>query len=132
MLKQQENLISFGKGTLKTLVKKLLHATGYSLKGLASAIEHEFAFRLEIFIGAFAFPCAFYFGQTGTEKALLVSSLLLVYITELANSAIEAVVDRIGLEKHELSGRAKDLGSATVFMACINVIAVWSSIFYYH
>lgn len=114
------------------MLKKLWCATGYSLQGLASAIEHEFAFRLEIFIGAIAFPCAFYFGKTGTEKALLVGSLMLVLISELANSAIEAVVDRIGLDKNELSGRAKDLGSATVFMACVNVIAVWFCIFYYH
>jgi diacylglycerol kinase (ATP) len=117
---------------LKTLIKKLWLSTGYSLQGLARAIEHEFAFRLEIFIGAIAFPIALYFGSGGVEKALLVSSLLLVYITELANSAIEAVVDRISLKNHELSGRAKDLGSATVLVACLNVIAVWSCVFYYH
>ena len=114
------------------MLKKLWCAAGYSLQGLASAIEHEFAFRLEIFVAAIAIPCAFYFGKTGIEKALLIGSLMLVLITELANSAIEAVVDRIGLDQNELSGRAKDLGSATVFMACVNVLVIWGCVFCYH
>tara|TARA_B110000879_G_C11129257_1_gene495277 strand:- start:494 stop:850 length:357 start_codon:yes stop_codon:yes gene_type:complete len=117
---------------VKTLIKKLWLATGYSLQGLASAVEHEFAFRLEIFIAAIALPLALYFGNGGVEKALLIGALLLVFIVELLNSAVEAVVDRIGLEQNELSGRAKDLGSATVFVACLNVLMVWACIFYSH
>lgn len=112
------------------MFKKLWQATRYSMQGLACAIEHEFAFRLEIFVTAIAIPMALYFAKSGLEKALLIGSLLLVFIIELLNSAIEAVVDRISLDQHPLSGRAKDLGSAAVFIACLNVIVVWSCILF--
>lgn len=105
-------------------------ATRYSLQGLTSAIEHEFAFRLEIFIASIAIPLALYLGHSGVEKALLIGSLLLVFIVELLNSAVEAVVDRISLDQHPLSGRAKDLASAAVFIACLNVVAVWLCVLY--
>ena len=107
------------------MFKKLLHATRYSLHGFASAIEHEFAFRLEIFVAALAIPFAIFLGHSGFEKALLIAVLMLVLIVELINSAIEAIVDRISEEKHELSKRAKDLGSAAVFLSCLNVVVVW-------
>jgi diacylglycerol kinase (ATP) len=113
------------------VVHKLLLASKYSMQGLASAIEHEFAFRLEIFIAAVAIPFAVYFGNGGIEKALLIGSLLLVFIVELLNSAVEAVVDRISDEQHPLAGRAKDMGSAAVFMACINVLVIWGFILFY-
>ena len=111
------------------LFKKLWQATCFSMQGLASAIEHELAFRLEIFIAAIAIPCAIYFGHNGFEKALLIFAILLVFIVELLNSAVEAVVDRISLEQHPLAGRAKDLGSAAVFISCLNVIIVWGCVF---
>lgn len=101
------------------------------MQGLASAIEHELAFRLEIFSSAIAIPFALYFGHSRLEKALLISVILLVFIIELLNSAVEAVVDRISTEQHPLAGRAKDLGSAAVFVACINVIVVWFCIFWH-
>jgi diacylglycerol kinase (ATP) len=113
------------------ILKKLWQASRYSMQGLASAVEHEFAFRLEIFISAIAIPVALYFGRSGTDKALLVGSLLLVFMVELMNSAIEAVVDRISLKPHVLAGRAKDLGSAAVFVACINVVVTWFCLFYF-
>lgn len=99
------------------------------MQGLASAIEHEFAFRLEIFIASIAIPMALYFGHSGLEKALLISTVLLVFIAELLNSAIEAMVDQISLEHVPLAGRAKDLGSAAVFIACINTSVVWLCVF---
>jgi len=113
------------------MIKKLWQATKYSMQGLASAIEHEFAFRLEIFIASIALPVALYFGHSGIEKALLISTILLVFMAELLNSAIEAVVDRISLEHSPLAGRAKDLGSAAVFIACLNVVVVWLCVFFY-
>jgi len=67
-------------------------------------------------------------GSTAVERALLVGSVLLVLIVELLNSSIEAAIDRIGLERHELSGRSKDLGSAAVFMACFFVVCIWGVI----
>ncbi len=111
------------------MFKKLWQATRYSMQGLASAIEHEFAFRLEIFIASIAIPVAIYFGHNGFEKALLISVILLVFIVELLNSAVEAVVDLVSLEQQVLAGRAKDLGSAAVFIACTNFIVVWLCIF---
>lgn len=111
------------------VIKKLWQAFQYSLQGLASAIEHELAIRLEIFVSAIAIPLALYFGHSPLEKALLIASLLLVFIIELLNSAIEAVVDRIGPEHHPLSGRAKDMGSAAVLIACINALVVWGLVF---
>ena len=112
------------------MIKKLWQATKYSMQGLASAIEHEFAFRLEIFFAAIAVPLALYFAKTGLERAVLIGSLLLVFIVELLNSAVEAVVDRISLEQHPLAGRAKDLGSAAVLIACLNVVVVWLCVLY--
>lgn len=116
---------------MKRIVRKLIEATRFSLQGLASAIEHELAFRLEIFVAALIVPFAIAFGHTGVEKALLIGSVLLVFMAELINSAIEAVVDRISPELHPLSGRAKDLGSAAVFIACINAVVVWGCVLFF-
>ncbi len=106
----------------------VLKAFGYSMQGLAAATRHEEAFRLELIALAPMLPLAIILGQTGVERALLVGSLLLVLVVELINSAIEAVVDRISLEHHTLAGRAKDIGSAAVFLALVNVVAVWGFI----
>lgn len=103
----------------------ILQAAGYSMKGLKAAITHEEAFRLELMAMVVLLPLALWLGQGGVERALLIGSLLLVLIVELINSALEAVVDRVGVEHHELSGRAKDIGSAAVFIALTNVAVVW-------
>lgn len=103
----------------------LIKATGYSMKGLKSAIKNEAAFRHELFLAAILLPLAFWLGKTAIEIVLLVGSVLLVLIVELLNSAIEAVVDRVGREYHELSGRAKDLGSAAVFLAMVVCFFTW-------
>ncbi|GJH42150.1 diacylglycerol kinase [Pasteurella canis] len=109
----------------------LIKATGYSLKGLKSAVKFETAFRHELFAALFLVPLAFWLAENGIEIAIMLGSLLLVLAFELVNSAIESVVDRVGLEHHELSGRAKDFGSAAVFIAMMNVLVVWAAVLIY-
>ncbi len=104
---------------------RLYYAMGYSWKGLKAAFKYEAAFRQETAGFILLFPLALWLGNTGTEKALLILVLFIILITELINSAIEAVVDRFGGEHHELSGRAKDIGSATVTLALILGMLVW-------
>lgn len=108
-----------------TGLKRLILATGYSRDGLLAAWRHEAAFRQELLLLVVLGPLGLWLGTGGVEKALLVGSLLLVLIVELLNSAIEAVVDRTGAERHELSGRAKDLGSAAVLISLLLVALVW-------
>ena len=105
--------------------RRLVNATGYSWAGLKAAWRNEEAFRQEALLCAALVPVALWLGDSAIEQALLISSLLLVVIVELLNSGIEAVVDRIGQERHELSGRAKDIGSAAVFVALLNAAVVW-------
>jgi diacylglycerol kinase (ATP) len=107
---------------------RIFHAAGYSLQGLRAAFTHEQAFRQEFLVLLLVIPAALYLGETGTEYALLIGSWILVIIVELLNSAIEAVVDRIGDEHHQLAGRAKDLGSAAVFISISLSIFVWLSV----
>ena len=109
----------------KTGLRRVLNAAGYSWAGLAAAFRHEDAFRQEAFLALLLLPLALYLGETGIERALLIGSLLLVLIVELLNSAVEAAVDRISLEHHELIKRAMDMGSAAVMLALVNVAAVW-------
>ncbi|MCF6324088.1 MAG: diacylglycerol kinase [Gammaproteobacteria bacterium] len=104
---------------------RVIAATGYSVAGLKAAFKHETAFRQELALLLMLVPLALWLGDNGVERALLIGSLLLVLIVELVNSAIEAVVDRFGGELHALSGRAKDIASAAVFIALINVFVVW-------
>ena len=104
----------------------ILQAAGYSAKGLKAALAHEEAFRLELMAAALLMPLGLWLGNGGVEKALLAGCLMIVLMVELLNSALEAVVDRVGTEFHPLSGRAKDLGSAAVMMALVNVILVWT------
>ncbi len=111
-------------------ILRLYKATLYSLQGLRAAFRHEAAFREEVFLSIILIPLGVWLGETGVERALLIGSLLLVLIVELINSAIEAVVDRISDERHELSGRAKDVGSAAVLIALINVIVIWSMVLF--
>ena len=103
----------------------LIKSTQYSVQGLKSAVKYETAFRHELFCCLFMIPLALWLGDA-VEKALMIGSVLLVLVVELLNSAIEAVVDRIGTERHELSGRAKDQGSAAVFVALVIVAITWA------
>ena len=106
-------------------IARLIRAVRFSLSGLWAAVRHEVAFRQELIAAAVLIPIAVWLGDGGVERALLIGSLLLVLIIELANSAVETVVDRIGEEDHELSGRAKDLGSAAVLMSLVNWAVIW-------
>lgn len=103
-------------------------ALGWSMNGLVAAVRHEPAFRLELYLFAILAPLALWLGRGGIERAVLLGSLLLVLIVEMVNSAIEAVVDKASPERHVLAGRAKDMGSAAVLLALINVIACWTLI----
>jgi len=109
-----------------TGLKRIIKAAGYSRAGLRAAFVHEAAFRQELALCLALIPAGLWLGQSGIERALLIGSLLLVLIVELLNSAIEAVVDRFGGEQHELSGRAKDIGSAAVFVALLNAVVIWA------
>ena len=101
-------------------------ATVWSLQGLRAAWLHESSFRLEVYLFLVLGPLGALLGGTGVERALLVGSCLLVMAMELMNSAMEAVIERYGAEHHELAGRAKDMGSAAVFVLMMNVILVWA------
>jgi len=103
-------------------------ALGYSLKGLRSCYRHESAFRQELAISLVVVPLGLWLGEGGVEKALLVSSWMLVLVVELINSAIEAAIDRFGPERHKLSGRAKDVASAAVFVSISMALLVWGLI----
>ncbi len=106
-------------------VARALKAARYSFQGLSAAWRHEEAFRQEVVLAALMLPFAFVIGEGFLERGLLIGSLLLVLVVELLNSAIEAITDRIGTEHHELSGRAKDLGSAAVMLALILAGGLW-------
>ena len=108
-----------------TGLTRILKAFGFSMQGLRAAYKHESAFRQESWLFIILFPTALWLGQTAVEIALLLGSLFLVLITELLNSAVESTVDRVGAEPHKLSGRAKDIGSAAVFVSLVNVVAIW-------
>lgn len=104
---------------------RLLAAAGYSFAGLRIAFASEEAFRLEVFTLLAAVPLALWLGESAVERVLLVGSVLLLLIVELLNTAVEAVVNRVGLEFHELSRQAKDIGSAAVFVCMALVAMVW-------
>ncbi|MDP8162562.1 diacylglycerol kinase [Pasteurella skyensis] len=106
-------------------------AAGYSIQGLKAAFKYEAGFRHEVGVSIIMLPLAFILGNTKVEIALLVASVLMVFVVELLNSGIEAIVDRVGTEYHELSGRAKDLGSAAVFMAMVTCGIVWLIILFF-
>jgi len=114
----------------KTGLQRIIDATGYSIAGLTAAWRHEAAFRQECVLVVLLLPLSWWLGQTPAERAVLIASLFVVIITELLNSAIEALTDRIGSERHELSGRAKDLGSAAVMLSLLLVLSVWGVVAY--
>ena len=97
----------------------------WSLKGLAIAWQTESSFRLEVWLFVPLAPLAFWLGQNGIERVILIGSMILVLSAELLNSAIEAVIERYGAEHHEMAGRAKDMGSAAVFVLMMNVLLCW-------
>ncbi len=107
---------------------RVIHATGYSMKGLRSAWLHEAAFRQEILLIVLLTPLAFFVGKELPQTLLLLMLTWLIAVVEILNSAIEAVVDRIGHEHHELSGRAKDLGSAAVFITLMMNLVAWGAL----
>lgn len=110
----------------KTGLQRVLNAAGYSWAGLTAAFRHEDAFRQEVFLALLLVPLALYLGETGIERALMIGALLGVLLVELLNSAVEAAVDRISLKHHLLIKRAKDMGSAAVMIALVNVVVVWT------
>ncbi len=105
---------------------RMVKATQWSLQGLRAAWLHESSFRLEVYLFLLLGPLGWWLGQGGVERALLIGSCLLVLAMELMNSAMEAVIERFGAEQHELAGRAKDMGSAAVFVLMLNVVLVWA------
>lgn len=109
-------------------VRRIVNAWFYSLAGFKACFRHEEAFRQETMALLVLLPLGLWLGENGIERALLVGSLLVVPLVEILNSAIEAVVDRFGGEMHELSGRAKDMGSAAVFLSIVMAAFVWLSV----
>jgi len=109
----------------KTGMRRVINAARYSLEGLAAAARHEDAFRQELILAAVLVPLGLWLGADGVERALLVGSVLMVLVVELLNSAVEATVDRVSLEDHQLAKRAKDIGSAAVMMSLVTVGVVW-------
>ena len=110
----------------QTGLRRIWNAFSYSLSGLHAAYLNEDAFRQESLLAALLIPTALLMPLPGLAKALMIASVLLVLIVELLNSAIEAAIDRISLDRHRLSKRAKDIGSAAVLIALINVLTTWS------
>jgi diacylglycerol kinase (ATP) len=104
----------------------VLRAARWSMLGLRAAWLHESSFRLEVCLFAVLGPLGWWLGATPVEQVLLIGSCLLVMAMELMNSSMEAVIERFGSERHELAGRAKDMGSAAVFVLMVNVVLVWA------
>jgi diacylglycerol kinase (ATP) len=109
-------------------LRRLLNAFFYSLSGLRLAFDHESAFRQEIVIAVILLPLACIVSVSPAERALLIASVMLLLIVELLNSGVEAAIDRIGFDTHRLSKRAKDLGSAAVFLSLLTLATTWSLI----
>lgn len=111
----------------RTGIDRIIHAAGYSMEGLRAAYVGESAFRQETWLCIVATPIAFWLGRNWVEIALLLACLALLLIVELLNSAVEAAIDRISFDRHELSKRAKDIGSAAVFIALLLCAGVWGA-----
>ena len=114
----------------KTGLTRVWNAFHYSMAGLAAAYRNEDAFRQEVWLAAVLVPLALFLPVGVLGKALMIASVLLVIVVELVNSALEATVDRISLDHHNLAKRAKDIGSAAVFVALLNVLVVWGLILF--
>ena len=111
----------------RTGLDRILRATGYSLDGLRTAYRSESAFRQEFWAAVFMLPAAVWLGRNWVEVALLAGSVLLVMVVELLNSGIEAAIDRVSYELHDLSKRAKDLGSAAVMLSLLLCVGIWAA-----
>lgn len=109
----------------RTGIDRVIHAAGYSVAGLVSAYRYESAFRQEFWLAAVLVPAAFWVGRSWVEVALLIGAILLVLIVELLNSGIEAAIDRVSFEWHDLSKRAKDLASAAVMLSLMLCAGIW-------
>ena len=109
----------------RTGIDRVIHAAGYSMAGLRSAYRGESAFRQEFWLAMVLVPAAFWVGRTWVEVALLIGSTVLVLIVELLNSSIEAAIDRVSFEWHDLSKRAKDLASAAVMLSLVLCASTW-------
>ncbi len=114
-----------------TGINRIIKATINSWQGLKAVYKHEEAFRQELLLAIILIPVGVFLGDNGVEKALLIGSVLLLLLVEVLNSAIEAVVDRFGGEIHELSGRAKDMGSAAVFLAIVILAVTWLLVIFF-
>ena len=112
----------------KTGLRRVWNALHYSMAGLQAAFRHEDAFRQELLLSVLLISVSFFLPVNGLGRALMIGSVFLVLIVELLNSAVEAVVDRVSLEHHILSKRAKDVGSAAVLLSLINVVVVWACV----
>lgn len=112
----------------KTGLSRIVDAFGYSMRGFAAVWRFEAAFRQEVALAAIMIPAAFWLASSHVELILLISSVVWVLMAELANSSVEAVVDRVGHETHELSGRAKDIGSALVLVSLVLMAGIWGII----
>ena len=115
----------------KTGLRRIWNACHYSLDGLIAAYRNEDAFRQELWLALLLIPVALLIPTSGLSKAVMIGSVILVLIVELLNSAIETVVDYISLELHPLAKRAKDIGSAAVMLALINVVAIWGLVLFH-
>lgn len=111
----------------RTGLDRIWRALGYSIDGLRSAYQGESAFRQEVWLAAFLLPAAFWVGGSWVEVALLVGSVLLVMIVELLNSSVEAAIDRVSYELHDLSKRAKDIASAAVLLSLLLCGGIWAA-----
>jgi len=111
-------------------LRRVWNALRYSVAGFRAAFRHEDAFRQEVLLAAILIPLALFLHVSAMGKALMIASILLVLMVELLNSAVEATVDRIALVDHPLAKRAKDMGSAAVFISLVNVVAVWGLVLF--
>lgn len=120
--------MGIGRKLLQSMtdIGRIVRAGSYSVSGLRAAVRKEAAFRQEVILFIVFAPLAVWLGRNGIERALLLGSLVVVLVVELLNSAIEATVDRISKKHHKLSGRAKDMGSAAVYLSILLVVIVWA------
>ena len=123
-------MTSIGQKPNGTGLTRIIRALSCSIAGFRSAFKHEAAFRQELALFIVLTPLGYWFGDNGIERALLIGTLFIVLITELLNSAVEAAIDRISDELHPLSRRAKDIGSAAVFISLTTVVIVWALVIF--
>ena len=123
-------MTAIGQKPNGTGLARIIRALSCSIAGFRSAFKHEAAFRQELALFLVLTPLGYWFGDNGVERALLIGTLFIVLITELLNSAVEAAIDRISDELHPLSRRAKDIGSAAVFISLTTVVIVWALVIF--